>query len=499
MVTLIILDGFGIRKEKKGNAIKCAGTPNLKKLFKHFPHTALEASGEAVGLPAGVMGNSETGHLTIGNGRVILQDLQLIDTEIANGNFFKNKALIKAMKHAEKNGSNLHIMGILSDGRIHADIAHLFAILDHSKKYKIKNIYLHVFTDGRDTGIKDAPKYIKMTEEKISGTNIKIGTLVGRELLDRAGQYEKVEKLYNLLVHGKGEKVGSAMEAVEKSYAAGIYDEVIEPFVIDKNAKIKDNDSVIFYHYRSDREHEITSAFGDPNFKEFKTKKFKNFLFTPMTEYLPTLKHLNTIYPPVQVKSGLSETLSKKGLKQFHIAETTKYAHVTFFFNGGIEKPFKGEDRFLIDSIDTPDFSPYPKMRALEITEKTLEAIKSKKYDFILVNYSNPDMIGHTGNFEAAKEAIKCVDKEAFTLAKATLDAGGECIITADHGNAELMIDEEGEPVRTHTTNPVPFILVSNKNKKVKLKKKQSIASVAPTILKLLNQAIPSSMEKPLF
>ncbi len=499
MVTLIILDGFGLNKKTFGNAIAAAGTPNLDKLIKKYPYTTLKASGEAVGLPAGTMGNSETGHLTIGSGRVILQDLKLIDSEIANGNFFKNKALNKAMQHAEKNKSNLHIMGILSDGRVHADINHLFAILDQSKNYKIKNIYLHVFTDGRDTGLKDAPKYIKMTEEKIKNTNIKIGTLVGRVLLDRAGQYDKVKKMYDLLVHGKGEKVNSAMEAIEKSYAKGIYDEVIEPFVIDKNAKIQDNDSVIFYHYRSDREHEITSAIIDPNFKEFKTKKFTNLLFTPMTQYLDSLKHLNTIFPPKEVCNGLSEIISKNGLKQYHIAETTKYAHVTFFFNGGRDKPFKGEEHKLIDSYNTDDFSYYPKMRALEITESTLEAIASLKYDFILVNYSNPDMIGHTGNFEATKEAITCVDKQAYALALATLMAGGDCIITADHGNAECMIDEKGNPIKTHTTNDVPCILVSEKYKKAKLKKKCSIANIAPTILKLLNLEIPDSMEKPLF
>lgn len=499
MVTLIILDGFGLNKKTFGNAIAAAGTPNLDKLIKKYPYTTLKASGEAVGLPAGTMGNSETGHLTIGSGRVILQDLKLIDSEIANGNFLKNKALNKAMKHAEKNKSNLHIMGILSDGRVHADINHLFAILDQSKSYKIKNIYLHVFTDGRDTGLKDAPKYIKMTEEKIKNTNIKIGTLVGRVLLDRAGQYDKVKKMYDLLVHGKGEKVNSAMEAIEKSYAKGIYDEIIEPFVIDKNAKIQDNDSVIFYHYRSDREHEITSAIVDPNFKEFKTKKFKNLLFTPMTQYLDSLKHLNTIFPPKEVCNGLSEIISKNGLKQYHIAETTKYAHVTFFFNGGRDKPFKYEEHKLIDSYNTDDFSYYPKMRALEITESTLEAIASLKYDFILVNYSNPDMIGHTGNFEATKEAIACVDKQAYALALATLMAGGDCIITADHGNAECMIDEKGNPIKTHTTNDVPCILVSEKYKKVKLKKKCSIANIAPTILKLLNLEIPDAMEKPLF
>ena len=499
MVTLIILDGFGLSNKKFGNAIKAAGTPYLDKLKKLYPYTTLQASGGAVGLPDGLMGNSEAGHLTIGCGKTILQDLKLIDSEIENGNFFTNPALDKAMHHAEKNKSNLHIMGILSDGRVHSDIAHLFAMLDLAKKYNIKNIYIHVFTDGRDCGLKSANKYLDMLNDKIAGTNAKIGTLVGRVLLDREKNYKRVEKMYNLLVHGKGEEVGSAKQAVELSYQRGITDEFIEPFVIDKDSMVSDNDSLIFFNYRTDREREITYAFTDPNFKEFKAKKFKNFLYTQMTVYADDLVHLNTVFPPKSIDSTLASTLSQQGKTQFHIAETTKYMHVTYFFNGMVDAPYKGEERKLINTIDTDSYAYHPKMKAIEITEETLDAIASQKYDFILVNYSNPDMVGHTGNFEATKQAISCVEKQAYALALATIMAGGDCIITADHGNAEEMIDAKGNPITSHTTNPVPFILASEKYKKLKLKKHGTLANIAPTILKLMKLDIPKSMEQPLF
>lgn len=500
MVTLIILDGFGLRKEKEGNAIKTQGTPNLAKLYKKYPHTTLLASGEAVGLPKGQMGNSEVGHLTLGGGRVIWQDLLKIDKEIENGNFFKNKALRKAMEHAQKNKSNLHIMGLLSSGGVHSHINHLFAILDKAKEYKIKNIFIHAFTDGRDTGVSDGVKYIGSLQEKINGTNAKIASICGRVYaMDREKRYERLQKAYDTLVFGENYQKMDAISSIEKSYNSGVYDEFVLPVLLEKEGTIKDNDSVIFFNYRSDRAREITSVLTDPNFNYFKTKHFKNLLFSPMEEYSKEFSHLNTLYPPEKVEDNLSAIISKNGLKQFHIAETTKYAHVTFFFNGGIEKPYKGEDRKLIDSIDTQDFSYYPKMRAIEITEATLEAIASAKYDFILVNYSNPDMIGHTGNFNAAVSAIECVEKQAYALALATLMAGGECIITADHGNAELMFDKNGNKVTSHTTNPVPCILVSEKNKKVKLKKGCSIANIAPTVLKLLGLEKPNTMDEPLF
>ena len=500
MVTLIILDGFGISKEKFGNAITSAGTPNLDKLIKMYPNTTLKASGNAVGLPEGQMGNSEVGHLTLGGGRVILQDLMKIDNDIKTKAFFNNKNLLKALNHAKEKNSALHIMGLLSDGGVHSHINHLFAIIDMAKQNGLKKVYIHAFLDGRDTLYNSGKGYIQQLEDKLKGTDYKIASLSGRiYAMDREQRYERLQKAYNVIIYGENYKDESALNAIEDSYKQGVYDEFVEPILLVKDATIKDDDSVIFFNYRSDRARELTSALTDENFNHFKTKKFKNLLFSPMEEYSAEFKKLNVIYPPETIEDNLSAIISKNGLKQFHIAETTKYAHVTFFFNGGIEKPYEGEDRKLIESIDTQDFSYYPKMRAIEITEATLDAIASAKYDFVLVNYSNPDMIGHTGNFEATKQAIACVEKQAYALALATLMAGGDCIITADHGNAEYMIDKNGKKITSHTTNPVPVILVSERYKKVRLKRGCSIANIAPTVLKLLNLEIPSTMEKPLF
>lgn len=500
MVTLIILDGFGISKEKFGNAITSAGTPNLDKLIRMYPNTTLKASGNAVGLPEGQMGNSEVGHLTLGGGRVILQDLMKIDNDIKTKAFFNNKNLLKALNHAKEKNSALHIMGLLSDGGVHSHINHLFAIIDMAKQNGLKKVYIHAFLDGRDTLYNSGKGYIQQLEDKLKGTDYKIASLSGRiYAMDREQRYERLQKAYNVIIYGENYKDESALDAIEDSYKQGVYDEFVEPILLVKDATIKDDDSVIFFNYRSDRARELTSALTDENFNHFKTKKFKNLLFSPMEEYSAEFKKLNVIYPPETIEDNLSAIISKNGLKQFHIAETTKYAHVTFFFNGGIEKPYEGEDRKLIESIDTQDFSYYPKMRAIEITEATLDAIASAKYDFVLVNFSNPDMIGHTGNFEATKQAIACVEKQAYALALATLMAGGDCIITADHGNAEYMIDKNGKKITSHTTNPVPVILVSERYKKVRLKRGCSIANIAPTVLKLLNLEIPSTMEKSLF
>lgn len=500
MVTLIILDGFGLRKNTFGNAILSAGTPNLNKLKDRYFYTTLKASGEAVGLPKGQMGNSEVGHLTLGSGRVILQDLEKINHEIKSKNFFKNQSLLKAINHAKKHNSALHLMGLLSDGGVHSHINHLLAIIDLAQKMGQEKVYIHVFLDGRDTPINSGEKYLKMLEERIRNTNFKVASLSGRVYaMDREERYDRLEKAYKVLVLGENCSEKSALEVLKESYNKGIYDEFVEPVLIKKEGTIKDNDSVIFFNFRADRAREITDAITNKKFHHFKTKKLNNLMFSPMELYSEEFKNLNVIFPPEKIEDNLSAIISKNGLKQFHIAETTKYAHVTFFFNGGIEEPYKGEDRKLIESIDTQDFSYYPKMKAIEIAEETLEAIASAKYDFILVNFSNPDMIGHTGNFEATKEAIKCVEKCAYSLALATLMAGGDCIITADHGNAEDMIDKKGNKVTSHTTNPVPLYFVSDKYKKVHLKKNKSIANIAPTVLKLLGLDIPDTMQKPLF
>ncbi|MBP3345352.1 MAG: 2,3-bisphosphoglycerate-independent phosphoglycerate mutase, partial [Clostridia bacterium] len=414
MVTLIILDGFGLSKKKFGNAILSAGTPNLDKLKDRYFYTTLKASGEAVGLPKGQMGNSEVGHLTMGSGRVVLQDLQKIDNDIKTKEFAKSPRLIKAIMHAKENNSSLHLMGLLSDGGVHSHINHLFAIIDLAKKYGLQKVYIHAFLDGRDVAYNSANKYIQLVENKFAGTNYKIASLSGRiYAMDREKRYERLEKAYNTLVFGENYFEGSASELISKSYSEGVYDEFLVPTLLVKEGTIKDNDSVIFFNYRSDRAIELTDALTNDNFDKFKKKQLKNMLFSPMELYSAEFERLNVIYPPAKISDNLAAILSENGLKQFHIAETTKYAHVTFFFNGGIEEAYTGEERKLIDSIDTQDFSYYPKMRAHEITEETLDAIASGKYDFILVNFSNPDMIGHTGNFEATKQAISCIEKDA--------------------------------------------------------------------------------------
>ena len=500
MVTLVILDGFGLNKSKFGNAIASAGTPNLDKLKERYSYGVLEASGNAVGLPKGQMGNSEVGHLTLGAGRVILQDLLKIDEEIKNKRFFSNENLIKAINHAKINNSSLHIMGLLSDGGVHSHINHLYAILDIAKQHGLTNVFIHAFMDGRDTLFNSGKDFIKNLEKHIEGTTFKIASISGRVYaMDREQRYDRLQKAYDMLAFGENYKPISPNQALEESYKEGVYDEFVLPTLLDKNGIIKDNDSVIFYNFRSDRARELTFAFTDKKFNKFKTKDYNNLLFSIMKEYSSEFKDLNVIFPPEQIEDNLSAIISNNNMKQFHIAETTKYAHVTFFFNGGIEKAYKGEERKLIESIDTQDFSYYPKMKAIEITQETLDAIASAKYDFVLVNYSNPDMIGHTGNFEATKQAIQCVEKQAYALALATLMAGGTCIITADHGNAEYMIDEKGNKVTSHTSNPVPVYIVNEKNPKVKIKKGKSIANIAPTVLKLLGLEIPKTMIEPLF
>ena len=498
MVTLIILDGLGIRKNTFGNAVAKSGLPHLSKLFKKYPYTLLKASGNAVGLPEGQMGNSEVGHFTMGTGQIVFQDLERINQAIKSGDFAKNEALNKALKFAEDNNSNFHVMGLVSNGGVHSSLEHLDAILEQSKKYNIKNVYIHAITDGRDTPIQSGINFLNELNEKIAGTNIKIASICGRVYaMDREQRYKRVEKAYKLYTEGVGNVAKDFKEGLEKSYANGKNDEFVEPIIIEKEGIIKNNDSVLFFNFRSDRAREISTAFTDKDFNKFKVKKFKNLMYSCMTEYSSELSHLNTLFPPVHIENNLSSIISKAGLKQYHIAETTKYAHVTFFFNGGIEEANKNEDRKLIDSIAVQDFSFFPQMRANEITLELLEVIASQKYDFHLVNYSNPDMVGHTGNFNSAVEAVNSVDKNAYAIALATLMAGGTCIITADHGNAEVMFDENGNKVTSHTTNLVPFCIVSDKKYKIKLKN-GGLSNIAPTVLKIMGLDIPKEMDKPL-
>ena len=499
MLTLCILDGFGINKSKIGNAVELQGVPNFKKLQKEYPSTTLDASGLDVGLPAGQMGNSEVGHLNLGAGRVVFQDLPKISREIENGNFFKNKALLSAMKHAKTNNSALHLMGLVSPGGIHSHIDHLKALVDMAAENHVEKVFIHAITDGRDTLRDSGINYLAELEKYIKG-KAKIATIAGRVYsMDRENRWDRIEQSYDMLVYGKTKwQYKSAKECMTDSYARGVYDEFVEPSIIDKNGLIHDGDSVIFFNYRTDRAREITNALSQKSFDKFPHERFENLVYCCMTEYSADFSDVLVAYPPEVIKDNLSAIISKHGMKQFHTSETTKYAHVTFFFNGGIEEANPGEDRKLIDSYNVKDYSEVPQMRAPEITDEVVKAIKSKKYDFILVNISNPDMLGHTGNLEQTIKSIATTDECVRRMAEATLACGGEIIITADHGNCEEMLDKDGNVLTQHTTNPVPLVLVSEKHKNVKLAKGK-LANVAPTALKLLGISPNKNMEKPLF
>jgi 2,3-bisphosphoglycerate-independent phosphoglycerate mutase len=529
MVTLVILDGFGHRNERYGNAIKLAGTPFLDSLKKSYPHMLLNASGKAVGLSENQMGNSEVGHLTIGSGRILLQDLEKINAEIKSGEFFENKEFNNAMNFAKGNNGAIHLIGLLSDGGVHSHINHLKALIKLTQKHNLEKVYIHAITDGRDTPIDSGRSYIRNIQEFCKGTSAEIVDICGRfYAMDREERYGNTKKYYDMLVFGRTEtqnngnphkdnfvdenkesktpKSNFADDVFRESYSRGFFDEFIEPTIIGSPKVINEGDAVIFFNFRSDRARQLADAFSNPDFPYFETKKFKNVFFVSMSEYSNNLKNVKVAYSNKNIKNTLAEVISKNGKKQFHIAETTKYAHVTFFFNGGREEPFNDEERCLIPTLADSDFTKNPQMRAFEITEKTKEIILKNKYDFILVNLSNPDMLGHTANIEATKKAITCVDKCAYEIAMACVSVGGSCIITADHGNAEMLIDKNGKPHTTHTTNPVPFILVAetqeksknqnqtqkfkkSENSKIlyKLKKNGGLANIASTVLDLLN------------
>ena len=497
MVTLVILDGFGHRKEVEGNAIKLAGTPFLDKLKARYPNMLLEASGTAVGLSENQMGNSEVGHLTIGSGRILLQDLEKINKEIETGNFFKNKMLTDAMQFAKLSNGAVHLIGLASDGGVHSHINHLKALIDLTEKFQVEKVYIHAITDGRDTSINGGLDFLQEIETYCKNKKAKISSICGRfYAMDREKRYELTMQAYDMLCFGKvDEYFQTASDALKQSYAEKVFDEFVKPKIIGEPKTINNGDAVIFFNFRSDRAKQLAEALSEKDFKQFPIKNLENVFFVSMSEYSEDLKNIKVAYPPEKVKNTLAEIISKNEKTQFHIAETTKYAHVTFFFNGGIEKPFPNETRHLIPTLEDTDYTKNPKMRAIEITEKTMEAIASQKYDFILVNFSNPDMLGHTANLEATKEAITCVDKCAYAVAMATLLADGKCIITADHGNAEKLIDEKGNPCTTHTTSLVPFILVTPDEKKYKLKEKGGLSNIAPTILKLMNLSIPKEMQ----
>ncbi len=500
LTMLMILDGFGINPNKDGNAVKLAKTPNIDELMKKYSNTEIYTSGLNVGLPEGQMGNSEVGHTNIGAGRIVYQELTRITKSIENGDFFTNPEFISAIENCKKNNSKLHILGLLSDGGVHSHNRHLYGLLEMAKRRDFENVYVHCFLDGRDTPPASAEGYIAKLQEKMKEKGIgKIATLSGRfYAMDRDKRWQRIQKCYDALVNGKGIKAGSPIKAIEDSYQKEVFDEFVEPTVIcngeEPIAKIEKNDSVIFFNFRPDRAREITRTLVDPEFNEFETKKDLNLYFVCFTNYDETMPNVHIAFEKEQLKNTFGEYISNLGYTQLRIAETEKYAHVTFFFNGGEEKLFKGEDRILVPSPKVETYDQKPEMSAYEVTEKVIDAIKQDKYDSIILNYANPDMVGHTGSLEAAIKAVETIDECVGKVVKLVEEKKGNLLITADHGNAEQMIDyKTGEPHTAHTTNPVPLILVTS-NDKLKLKSGGKLADLAPTMLDLMNLEKPAEM-----
>ncbi len=492
---LMILDGFGFRKDSEGNAVRLAGTPNIDALMKEYPNTLIGASGLSVGLPDGQMGNSEVGHLNIGAGRIVYQELTRITKAIEDGDFFENPELIEAMD-AVKSGGSLHLMGLLSDGGVHSHNTHLYALVEMAKKRGVKNIYIHCFMDGRDVPPDSGRDYIAELEKKLKEIGAgKIATVSGRYYaMDRDNRWERVKKAYDAIAKAEGNHFDSAEEAMAASYKEGVLDEFVVPCVIGEGNPIANGDSVIFFNFRPDRARQITRALTQADFDGFDREQL-DIRFVCMTQYDKTFSNVQVAYKPQTLKNTLGEYLAKKGLKQFRIAETEKYAHVTFFFNGGVEKPNEGEDRVLIPSPKVATYDLQPEMSAYEVCEKACELIRSHKYDVMILNFANPDMVGHTGVLEAAEKAVKTVDECVGKVVHAIKEVGGQVMITADHGNAELMIDPDtGGAFTAHTTNPVPFILVADDYKDAKLRQDGILADLAPTMLDLLNLEKPDEM-----
>jgi len=504
-VILMILDGYGRGSENEANAIFKAKKPNIDFIEKNFPMTNLQASGIAAGLPWGEEGNSEVGHLNLGAGQIIYQYLPRITFAIRDGSFFKKPALIQAAEHIKKNNSSFHIIGLIGSGNVHSYIDHLYALLDFAKKEKIKNVLIHAFTDGRDSPPKDALDFYEKLQNKLDRDYpfAKIASLIGRHFaLDRDNNWDRIETVYRLLTESKGETCPDFKTALESDYEKNITDEFIEPKVIKKES-IEDNDAVVFFNFREDSARQLTRVFVEENFDKFERKKIKNLYFIAMTRYEKNLP-LNVLFEPLTIKNMLAKVISDTGKKQIHIAETEKYAHVTYFFNGGIEDLMPNEDRILIPTKKDHDFAEEPAMSASEITENLIEVVNDQKYDFIVVNYANADMVGHTGNFQATVSAIEVLDSEVGKVMAEILKINGVLIITSDHGNVDEKIDLlTGKSLTEHTINPVPFYLIGNDFKREKSQEKREVekievdgilADVAPTILELMELPQPPEM-----
>ncbi len=505
---LIIMDGFGIGgKDAASNAILSQGTPNIDRFMNEYSHTAIGASGEDVGLPDGQMGNSEVGHTNIGAGRVVYQMLVKITKDIRDGVFFENKAMLKAMENCKKNDSALHLIGLVSPGGVHSHTQHLYGILEMAKKHGLTKVYVHALLDGRDVPPDSGWEYVKELCEKMDEIGVgKIATTMGRlYAMDRDNAWERVEKAYNAMVLGIGNKAECPVQAIRDSYEVidetgkHLTDEFVLPTVLDENGMIKANDSVVFFNFRPDRAREITRAFVDPDFKGFERKNgFFPLTYICMTQYDATMPNVEIAYPPESLSMTMGEYLSKCGKTQLRIAETQKYAHVTFFFNGGEETKFEGEDRILVPSPAAelvPTFDLKPEMSAYEVTEAVLPLIEEDKYDVIILNFANCDMVGHTGVIDATKKAVKAVDECVGKVVDAIIAKGGQCIVTADHGNADMMIDPESKgPFTAHTTNPVPVIVIDPKNPKKVLKDGGRLCDLCPTLLHMMGLEQPKEM-----
>ena len=496
---LLILDGYGERKEKDGNAIALANTPVMDKLKKEFPYVEGQASGLFVGLPDGQMGNSEVGHMNMGAGRIVYQELTRITKAIEDGDFFENKALKEAVEHCKKENSALHFMGLVSSGGVHSHIGHIYGLLELAKRAGLKKVYLHAFLDGRDTPPDSGKSFLMDVEKKMQELGVgEIATISGRYYaMDRDKNYDRVEKAYRAMVDGTGEKASSIEEAIDASYAKKVYDEFVLPTVIEKDGAVhtvSDGDAMIFFNFRPDRAREICHAFCDDEFNFFNRGARKKVFFVCFTDYDPTIPNKRVAFEKEEIHNTLGEVVSNLGKNQLRIAETEKYAHVTFFFNGGKEEPYENEDRILVPSPkEVPTYDLKPEMSCYTVTEKLTEAIRSGKYDLVVANFANPDMVGHTGVLSAAIKAIEVVDECMGKVVDAVESMHGNIFILADHGNADIMIDEKtGEPYTAHTTNPVPFILVSDE--KHKLREGGCLADVAPTLLELMGIPQPKEM-----
>ena len=499
-VVLMILDGYGLNERKDHNAVAEASTPVMDELMRTCPFVKGNASGMAVGLPEGQMGNSEVGHLNMGAGRIVYQDLTRITKEIEDGDFFENAELKRAMQNAKDKDSSLHMYGLLSDGGVHSHNTHLYALLEMAKRFGLKKVYVHCFLDGRDTPPTSGKDYVQELTDKMQEIGVgEIATVSGRYYaMDRDNRWDRVEKAYRALTLGEGEQASSGVEAVAQSYEKDVTDEFVVPTVVMKDgaptATIQDDDSIIFFNFRPDRAREITRTFCCDDFTGFERGPRKKVVYVCFTEYDVTIPNKTIAFQKVSITNTFGEYLAAHGLKQARIAETEKYAHVTFFFNGGVEAPNEGEDRILVNSPKVATYDLKPEMSVYEVCENVVKAVTSGTYDVVITNFANPDMVGHTGVLEAAVKAIEAVDECVGKVVEAVKSVNGQMFICADHGNAEQLIDyETGEPFTAHTTNQVPFILV-NCDEKYGLREGGRLADIVPTLIELMGMEQPKEM-----